>query len=222
MTTINQTVQTMVDALHTRLVSPDPLSAEEQMLISKALDALLNNAKWEQALVAIAELHIDDAKAALVQVGENTNLATQDLIAKINELIWRYSHLREVGFTGGLISTSDEVKITPPAGCACQITTLHIVGSSNVINQYTNNTRCIIKEDETTFIDGYVIATGSVDFYNTSHFRVGELHINSGFHFPPTYNKILFRKDKPISITCPDLGSSYRVLYMVTFVTDGE
>ena len=78
MATLSNAVQALVDSLHSKMTSQYPLSPEEQLLASKAIDALTEHTSLEQALVAVAEQHMDEAKAAMVQ---STDEATQALAA---------------------------------------------------------------------------------------------------------------------------------------------
>ncbi|MEX0297588.1 MAG: hypothetical protein AB3N28_00860, partial [Kordiimonas sp.] len=62
MATLNTAVQALVDNLHAKMIAnPPELSAEEQLLVSKALSALSDNTTWEQALVAVATEHLNTA-----------------------------------------------------------------------------------------------------------------------------------------------------------------
>lgn len=93
MATLNSAVQLMVDNLHSKMTSNAPLSPEEQALIATAIDKLTDQSNWEQALIAVAEQHLNTATSALTSVQTDINsakdtLQTQnanlDLIPKID------------------------------------------------------------------------------------------------------------------------------------------
>jgi hypothetical protein len=67
MATLNSAIQALVDNLHGKMTGNDPLTAEEQTLVASAIEKLSNHTGWEQALVAVAEEHLDAATQALSQ-----------------------------------------------------------------------------------------------------------------------------------------------------------
>ncbi|MCF2856462.1 hypothetical protein L1286_03180 [Pseudoalteromonas sp. SMS1] len=77
MASIQNAVQVMVDKLVADMQGNQPLSAEEQALVSNAITKLTDNSKLEQAVVAVAESHINDAKNSLQQVSQSTGAALQ-------------------------------------------------------------------------------------------------------------------------------------------------
>ncbi|MDK1287377.1 hypothetical protein [Pseudoalteromonas umbrosa] len=77
MASIQNAVQVMVDKLVADMEGTQPLTAEEQALVSNAITKLTDNAKLEQAVVAVAESHINDAASTLQQVSQSTGAALQ-------------------------------------------------------------------------------------------------------------------------------------------------
>ncbi|MCG7548442.1 hypothetical protein [Pseudoalteromonas sp. Of7M-16] len=77
MASIQNAVQVMVDKLVADMEGNQPLTAEEQALVSNAITKLTDNAKLEQAVVAVAESHINDATSTLQQVSQSTGAALQ-------------------------------------------------------------------------------------------------------------------------------------------------
>ncbi|KZN37589.1 hypothetical protein N474_04985 [Pseudoalteromonas luteoviolacea CPMOR-2] len=77
MASIQNAVQVMVDKLVADMQGNQPLTAEEQALVSNAITKLTDNTKLEQAVVAVAESHINDATSALQQVSQSTGAALQ-------------------------------------------------------------------------------------------------------------------------------------------------
>lgn len=65
MATLNTAVQAMVDNLHAKMSGDTPLTAEEQTLVAAAIEKLGSNISWEQALVAVAEQHLNSATSAM-------------------------------------------------------------------------------------------------------------------------------------------------------------
>jgi len=60
MATIQQTVQTLLDKIQGKQGAGE-LSGEETLLLSKAVQSLSDNQQFEQALIAVAEQHLDTA-----------------------------------------------------------------------------------------------------------------------------------------------------------------
>lgn len=83
MTTLNSAIQTLVNNLETKMLSNVPLSAEEQTLIAGAIDKLAQHASLEQAVVAVAEEHLESAEDSLTEV---VNAAKADLIQQVSEV----------------------------------------------------------------------------------------------------------------------------------------
>lgn len=82
MATIQNAVQTMVDKLVADMQGNDPLSAEDQALVSNAITKLADNGRLEKAIIAVAEEHLDVAtgeltSASAVVLELKTQLATQ-------------------------------------------------------------------------------------------------------------------------------------------------
>lgn len=67
MATLNSAIQALVNNLHGKMTSNEPLTAEEQTLVASAIDKLSTHTSWEQAMVAVAEEHLDDATQTLSQ-----------------------------------------------------------------------------------------------------------------------------------------------------------
>lgn len=65
MATVTNTIQALLASLHDKMISQYPLTPEEQLLAAKAVDALSQHASLEQALVAVAEQHLQDATCAM-------------------------------------------------------------------------------------------------------------------------------------------------------------
>ncbi|CAM3967021.1 hypothetical protein [Pseudoalteromonas byunsanensis] len=81
MATINNAIQEMVDHLVTKMRSNEKLSAEEQTLVSNAIQKLSSSANLEAALVAVAEEHLDDATDTI----NNASDLVKELQAKLLE-----------------------------------------------------------------------------------------------------------------------------------------
>lgn len=64
MATLNAAVQQMIDRLNAALAA-GTASAEDQLLIGKALQALQSSTTWERALIAVAEEHLNTSTTAL-------------------------------------------------------------------------------------------------------------------------------------------------------------
>lgn len=82
MTTINTALQSMINSLHSRLISADvaqQLTPEEMTLVANAIANLQSHASWEQALIAIAEFHLNTST-------ESIESANQSLATTISEL----------------------------------------------------------------------------------------------------------------------------------------
>ncbi|WP_105168535.1 hypothetical protein [Pseudoalteromonas sp. T1lg23B] len=84
MATINNAIQEMVDHLVTKMRSNEKLSAEEQTLVSNAIQKLGSSANLEAAILAVAEGHLDDATNALQQV---TDVVKSDITAAKNSVV---------------------------------------------------------------------------------------------------------------------------------------
>ncbi|PCK33117.1 hypothetical protein [Pseudoalteromonas piscicida] len=97
MATIQQAVQVMVDKLVADMNGSTPLSAEEQTLVTNAITRLADNAKLEQAVVAVAEAHLDDSTHLLQQVAgttlNNIDSAKGELTTATAELVTRAAKL---------------------------------------------------------------------------------------------------------------------------------
>lgn len=97
MATIQQAVQVMVDKLVADMNGSTPLSAEEQTLVTNAIARLTDNAKLEQAVVAVAQEHLDDSTQLLQQVAtsalHNIDAAKADLGTATAELVTRAAKL---------------------------------------------------------------------------------------------------------------------------------
>ncbi|WDD98368.1 hypothetical protein [Thalassomonas actiniarum] len=75
MSTISNAAQIMVDKLVADLNSETPLSAEDQLLVAKALDTMKNSTTFETALIAVVEEHFNTADAALTAAKNDINAA---------------------------------------------------------------------------------------------------------------------------------------------------
>ncbi|RRS07629.1 hypothetical protein EAG18_16150 [Pseudoalteromonas sp. J010] len=97
MATIQQAVQVMVDKLVADMNGTTPLSAEEQTLVSNAITRLTDNAKLEQAVVAVAQEHLDESTQLLQQVAtsalHNIDTAKAELGGATAELVTRAAKL---------------------------------------------------------------------------------------------------------------------------------
>ncbi|MEC4090579.1 hypothetical protein [Pseudoalteromonas rubra] len=85
MASIQTAVQVMVDKLVADMQGEQPLSAEEQALVSNAITKLADNEKLEQAVVAVAESHIDEATTALQQVAQVSQTSLQQAAQTLND-----------------------------------------------------------------------------------------------------------------------------------------
>jgi len=83
MATITNTVQTLINKINENQTGAAPLTAEETLLLTKAVQALGENQDFEQALIAVAEQHLNTAQTSMLnatmQMGTNINEATLDL-----------------------------------------------------------------------------------------------------------------------------------------------
>ncbi|CAM4481660.1 hypothetical protein [Pseudoalteromonas maricaloris] len=113
MATIQQAVQVMVDKLVADMNGSTPLSAEEQTLVTNAIARLTDNAKLEQAVVAVAQEHLDDSTQLLQQVAtsaiNNIDSAKADLTASTAELVTRAAKLALLDQIGPLTQQINEV-----------------------------------------------------------------------------------------------------------------
>lgn len=73
MATLNDALQSMVDDFHAKMISDEPMTAEEQTLIATAIEKLTNQVDLERALIAVASDHLNSATQSLSQ-----SLATAD------------------------------------------------------------------------------------------------------------------------------------------------
>ncbi|MCO7190228.1 MULTISPECIES: hypothetical protein [unclassified Pseudoalteromonas] len=85
MASIQTAVQVMVDKLVADMQGEQPLSAEEQALVSNAITKLTDNEKLEQAVVAVAESHIDNATTALQQAAQVGQTSLQQAAQTLND-----------------------------------------------------------------------------------------------------------------------------------------
>lgn len=85
MASIQTAVQVMVDKLVADMQGEQPLSAEEQALVSNAITKLTDNEKLEQAVVAVAESHIDEATTALQQAAQVGQTSLQQAAQTLND-----------------------------------------------------------------------------------------------------------------------------------------
>ncbi|WP_125720040.1 hypothetical protein [Pseudoalteromonas rubra] len=85
MASIQTAVQVMVDKLVADMQGEQPLSAEEQALVSNAITKLADNEKLEQAVVAVAESHIDEATTALQQAAQVGQTSLQQAAQTLND-----------------------------------------------------------------------------------------------------------------------------------------
>ncbi|WP_194867642.1 hypothetical protein [Pseudoalteromonas sp. PPB1] len=85
MASIQTAVQVMVDKLVADMQGEQPLSAEEQALVSNAITKLADNEKLEQAVVAVAESHIDEATTALQQAAQVSQTSLQQAAQTLND-----------------------------------------------------------------------------------------------------------------------------------------
>ncbi|NOU49494.1 hypothetical protein HG263_02890 [Pseudoalteromonas sp. JBTF-M23] len=81
MATINNAIQEMVDHLVDKMRSNEKLTAEEQTLVSNAIQKLSSSANLEAALVAVAEEHLDEATGHLTSASD----IVKELQAKLLE-----------------------------------------------------------------------------------------------------------------------------------------
>ena len=86
MSTISNAAQIMVDKLVADLNSETPLSAEDQLLVAKALDTMKNSTTFETALIAVVEEHFNTADAALTEAKDDINAAKTAIETQSNNL----------------------------------------------------------------------------------------------------------------------------------------
>lgn len=86
MTTISTAVQGMVNNLASKMQSGTPYTAEEQLLVAKAVTALQDNQTWEQAVVAVVEQHLNTATGALSAAQSDINQAKTSIESKTANL----------------------------------------------------------------------------------------------------------------------------------------
>ena len=84
MATLNSAVQALIDNLHTKMTSNEPLTAEEQTLVAAAIDKLSSHSSWENALVAVAEEHLNTATTNMSQTLTTATSALTDAQTDIN------------------------------------------------------------------------------------------------------------------------------------------
>ncbi|MBD1581279.1 hypothetical protein [Pseudoalteromonas sp. S16_S37] len=81
MATINNAIQEMVDHLVDKMRSNEKLSAEEQTLVSNAIQKLSSSANLEAAIVAVAQEHLGEATGHLTSASD----VVKELQAKLLE-----------------------------------------------------------------------------------------------------------------------------------------
>ncbi|CAH9057760.1 hypothetical protein PSECIP111854_02063 [Pseudoalteromonas sp. CIP111854] len=86
MATINNAVQEMVDHLVTKMRSNQKLSAEEQTLVSNAIQKLSSSADLEAAIVAIAQEHLGEATGHINNASDLVKELQADLLAQSSNL----------------------------------------------------------------------------------------------------------------------------------------
>ncbi|WDE04665.1 hypothetical protein SG34_025600 [Thalassomonas viridans] len=86
MSTISNAAQIMVDKLVADLNSDTPLSAEDQLLVAKALDTMKNSTTFETALIAVVEEHFNTADAALTAAKDDINAAKNSIETQATNL----------------------------------------------------------------------------------------------------------------------------------------
>lgn len=86
MSTISNAAQVMVDKLVADLTSETPLSAEEQLLVAKALDTMKNSTTFETALIAVVEEHFNVADVALTAARNDINSAKTSIENQVSNL----------------------------------------------------------------------------------------------------------------------------------------
>jgi hypothetical protein len=75
MATIQNAVQEMVDRFVTSMQGGTPLSPEDQLLFAKAVQAMQTNVSFEQAIIAVAEEHLDTSVTALTDAKDTFDLS---------------------------------------------------------------------------------------------------------------------------------------------------
>ncbi|WEV89350.1 hypothetical protein H10PHJ05_49 [Aeromonas phage HJ05] len=94
MSTLNTAIQEMINRLAAGLQAGN-LSSEDQLLISKALSALQDNGQWEQALIAVAEYHLNEGVGAMNSATGSLTTAKQELDASIVQLLAEARRINE-------------------------------------------------------------------------------------------------------------------------------
>lgn len=94
MSTLNTAIQEMIDRLTAGLKAGN-LTPEDQLLISKALSALQDNGQWEQALIAVAEYHLNEGVGAMTSATAGLDTAKQELDASIVQLLAEARRINE-------------------------------------------------------------------------------------------------------------------------------
>jgi hypothetical protein len=138
MATIHTAVEAMVDKLVADISGENPLSAEEQALVTTAISKLTDHAKLEQAIVAVAEEHIAEAKTVLTTATEATQSASDALEKNAAHLAVLPSIQSSVSdSTTNLIqNTNDKIAALPALLGAPQ----HRYGEPHFILDYYDNT----------------------------------------------------------------------------------
>ncbi|EKO3628989.1 hypothetical protein [Vibrio metschnikovii] len=235
MATLNSAVQAMIDNLHKKMTSDTPLTPEEQTLVAKALEALRNNYTWEQALVAIAEQHINESKAALTQALADTSEANARLLSSTDELVARYNHLLSVGRFSHTITNTAELIITPPENCRILITQLYVAPTAlNNMSTGLLNARILIggvpafgNHANTSTYATQVLGKASLNAFANGNQRllIGDpLNLSIGssstvHYVPPTHKELLLRTGETFSITRQD-NTTDRIVLIGEYVTD--
>ena len=133
MSTIATAAQLMVDKLILDMQGTTPLNPEEQLLVAKALDTMKNNASFEQALIVVAEQHLNDSTAAM-NSAENAVLSAktsldshvdnlslipaikQDVETEINKIISTTAAITKVRVVAAALAVAGAVAVVVRQG----------------------------------------------------------------------------------------------------------
>ncbi|SHO57759.1 hypothetical protein [Vibrio quintilis] len=212
MATLNTTVQSMIDDLHTK-IQAGSLSAEDQMLIGKGLEALMSNASWEKALVAIAEENISESKTLLNTARDELKTAKAELTDSITQIKQHYSPLITVGHYTNLasIAAGKSLVITPPAGSRVRVFQLiAITATKKDLTSYNYVITTLGSRQLGTRVAGTQTASGS-------YIKVGATD-GSPASTSCSHKELLGEVDEKLTLENVDSASAY-LLIGVDFVT---
>ncbi|SHO54411.1 hypothetical protein [Vibrio quintilis] len=217
MATLNTTVQSVIDNMHTKMQA-GTLTAEEQMLIGKGLEALMNNASWEKALIAVAEENISESKTLLNAARDELQDAKTELTDSITQIKQHYSPLITVGSLSqtSTIAAGKSLIITPPSGCRVRVFQLLALSSNKTSVTTYNYVRTTLGSRQLGIRIAGTLAA-SADYT-----KVGTITGTPGSFNAPTVlrsnNELLGKVDEILTLENTHSSAAY-LLIGVDFVT---